>query len=265
MYSEAEDPLHYAEVVAWWGIANWEKGDVLDEMIRNVHWKANGDVTFFQCLGDSKAPGTFFGTKSPDSDNKLLWCYFGPSKEEPGQSDDLRRRGGVTGEGAKAEVTQRFEGRSEILRQLVEHTPAEGITMVGLYDRENLDLPYLSKGGRAALLGDAAHPQTPFLGMGVNMALTDAFVIATRLARQDPKAALAAFDTAERKAFAKKTVSDARWYASLGTTTSYVKNTLARNMITYLPPQLVVGNIFTVDHGNRDFVDATLKDLGLDL
>jgi len=261
MYTEAEDPMHYAGVVAWWGISIWEKGDdVFEEMVRNVQ-----DRTFFQCLGDARSPGSFFADKALDSDNKILWCFFGPSKQEPGQSDDLRRRGGVTGEGAKAEISQRFQGRSETLRRLVENTPAKGITMVGLYDRKNLDLPYLSRGGRAVLLGDAAHPQTPFLGMGVNMALTDGFVIASRLAKQDPKAALASFDTEARKTFNTKTINDARWWANLGTTTSCVKNTVMRNMIKYLPPAMVVNDIVTVDNGNRDFVDATLKDLGMDL
>merc|ERR1712029_172948 len=162
-------------------------------------------MTFFQCLGDSQAPGSFFGTKCPEDELRFLWCFFGASAEEPGQSDDLRRRGGVTGQGAKDELTNRIQGRSALIQGVVASTPANGITRVGLYDCENLDLPFVSKGGRVALLGDSAHPQSPFLGMGVNMAISDAFVVATRLAKQDPKTALAAYDTDERRAFAKQT------------------------------------------------------------
>ena len=51
--------------------------------------------------------------------------------------------------------------------------------------REKLDQPFVSPGGRVALLGDAAHPQTPFLGQGCNMALAEAFATCTRLLFSD--------------------------------------------------------------------------------
>jgi salicylate hydroxylase len=48
-------------------------------------------------------------------------------------------------------------------------------------------------GGRAVLLGDAAHPTLPFLAQGANMALEDAWVLADCLAGHDtPEAAFAA-------------------------------------------------------------------------
>ena len=52
-------------------------------------------------------------------------------------------------------------------------------------------------GGRAVLLGDAAHPTLPFLAQGANMALEDAWVLANCLARHDtPEAAFAAYQQA---------------------------------------------------------------------
>jgi len=52
-------------------------------------------------------------------------------------------------------------------------------------------------GGRAVLLGDAAHPTLPFLAQGANMALEDAWVLAGCLARHDtPEAAFAAYQQA---------------------------------------------------------------------
>ncbi|MCA3455451.1 MAG: FAD-dependent monooxygenase [Rhodobacter sp.] len=52
-------------------------------------------------------------------------------------------------------------------------------------------------GGRAVLLGDAAHPMLPFLAQGANMALEDAWVLADCLARHDPpEAAFAAYQQA---------------------------------------------------------------------
>jgi salicylate hydroxylase len=49
--------------------------------------------------------------------------------------------------------------------------------------------------GRAAILGDAAHPTLPFLAQGANMALEDAWVLAAELAArpEDPAAALAGY------------------------------------------------------------------------
>ena len=52
-------------------------------------------------------------------------------------------------------------------------------------------------GGRAVILGDAAHPTLPFLAQGANMALEDAWVLADCLARHDtPEAAFAAYQQA---------------------------------------------------------------------
>jgi len=64
--------------------------------------------------------------------------------------------------------------------------------------------------GRAALLGDAAHPTLPFMAQGANMALEDAWSLAAALARRpaDPAAALAAY-AAERAPRVRKVVAAA--------------------------------------------------------
>ncbi|KCV83817.1 salicylate hydroxylase [Actibacterium atlanticum] len=51
----------------------------------------------------------------------------------------------------------------------------------------------------AAILGDAAHPTLPFMAQGGNMALEDAWVLASSLAQHDtPAAAFAAYQAARR-------------------------------------------------------------------
>lgn len=53
---------------------------------------------------------------------------------------------------------------------------------MGLYDRQPLE-SWTS--GRVAMLGDAAHPMTPFLGQGASMAIEDAVVLARSVAASD--------------------------------------------------------------------------------
>lgn len=53
--------------------------------------------------------------------------------------------------------------------------------------------------GRAAILGDAAHPTLPFMAQGANMALEDAWVLAAMLGTEpDAATALAAYQAARR-------------------------------------------------------------------
>jgi salicylate hydroxylase len=61
--------------------------------------------------------------------------------------------------------------------------------------------------GRAALLGDACHSILPFLGQGSNMAIEDAYVLASLLSRHAPdvEAALSAYES-ERKPRAEAVV-----------------------------------------------------------
>ncbi|WP_323037203.1 FAD-dependent monooxygenase [Pararhodobacter sp.] len=71
--------------------------------------------------------------------------------------------------------------------------------------------------GRAALVGDAAHPTLPFMAQGANMALEDAWTLAQQLARhaQDPTRGLAHYAEARMartRAIVKAANNNARNY-----------------------------------------------------
>jgi 2-polyprenyl-6-methoxyphenol hydroxylase-like FAD-dependent oxidoreductase len=58
---------------------------------------------------------------------------------------------------------------------MVAATPLEDLVVTDIHDRPPLSS--WSK-GRVTLLGDAAHPMSPFMGQGANMAIEDALCLA---------------------------------------------------------------------------------------
>jgi len=100
----------------------------------------------------------------------LNWAFTVHSKKQTftqnNDGKDLTRRGGgpltedekirlfnFSDDGRKSESLVRGIKDHPMLEQLVAATPAEDITEAGLFDRQNLNLPFTSESKLVALLG----------------------------------------------------------------------------------------------------------------
>ncbi len=100
-------------------------------------------------------------------------------------------------EGRKRELLRMFAGWHEPVERLIAATEESAILKNGAYDLA----PLRRWGkGRVVLLGDAAHPCTPNLGLGGCMALEDALVLAKSFCKEPtPELALRRYETLRRR------------------------------------------------------------------
>lgn len=80
-------------------------------------------------------------------------------------------------------VLQVFEGWSSIVEQIIRTTDPRSIIETGVFDREPVS--QWGDGKRVTLLGDAAHPIRPSLGLGTTLAFQDAVALAQALREID--------------------------------------------------------------------------------
>ena len=153
-------PLRYLGCIVILGICQLEA-------IKGVESSLLDSATVFQTANGNERIYIM-----PYASDSVMWQLSFPMPEKKAMA--------LSAQGAhalKEEACRRTQWHDPI-PQILAATLETQVSGYPVYDRELLDSAWLEKAKQVTLIGDAAHPMSPFKGQGANQALLDALALA---------------------------------------------------------------------------------------
>jgi 2-polyprenyl-6-methoxyphenol hydroxylase-like FAD-dependent oxidoreductase len=165
LIGEETTPLRYLGCIVILGICPLADLDGLDNDLLDsatVFQTANGNERIYIMPYDA---------------DSVMWQLSFPMTE-----DEAKALSSQGAESLKEEACRRTQWHDPI-PQILAATQVSQVSGYPVYDRELLVSELLERGDKITLIGDAAHPMSPFKGQGANQALLDALALAREISK----------------------------------------------------------------------------------